>query len=255
MAEFGGLVLGYAAGALSTLSPCVLPLLPIILVGAIEQHAWGPVALAAGLSASFAGVGTVLVSLGFSFGIDPTAFRLGAAALMLIIGIVLLVPTLQRRFALLAAPVAIGGQALIDRLGPSGIGGQFALGMLLGAIWTPCSGPTLGAAIGLAAQSETAGRAATVMAMFSLGAATPILALAYGSASDRGPTRFVGSQIAGGQATHGCDARQHRRTGPHRLRQGRRGLPHTCHAGLAGQRDDAAVKSRRCSTANKETPP
>jgi cytochrome c-type biogenesis protein len=181
MAEFGGLVLGFAAGALSTLSPCVLPLLPIILVGAIEQHAWGPVALAAGLSASFAGVGTVLVSLGFSFGIDPTAFRLGAAALMLIIGIVLLVPTLQRRFALLAAPVAIGGQALIDRLGPSGIGGQFALGMLLGAIWTPCSGPTLGAAIGLAAQSETAGRAATVMAMFSLGAATPILALAYGS--------------------------------------------------------------------------
>jgi cytochrome c-type biogenesis protein len=181
MTEFGGLVLGYAAGALSTLSPCVLPLLPIILVGAIEQHAWGPVALAAGLSASFAGVGTVLVSLGFSFGIDPTAFRLGAAGLMLIIGIVLLVPTLQRRFALLAAPVAIGGQALIDRLGPSGIGGQFALSMLLGAIWTPCSGPTLGAAIGLAAQSETAGRAATVMAMFSLGAATPILALAYGS--------------------------------------------------------------------------
>ena len=53
--------------------------------------------------------------------------------------------------------------------------------MLLGAIWSPCSGPTLGAAIALAAQSETAGRAATVMAMFSLGAATPILALAYGS--------------------------------------------------------------------------
>jgi cytochrome c-type biogenesis protein len=181
MAELGGLALSYAAGALSTLSPCVLPLLPIILFGAIEKHAWGPAALAAGLSASFAGVGTVLVSLGFSFGIDPTAFRLGAAALMLIIGIVLLLPTLQRRFALLAAPVAIGGQALVDRLRPSGIGGQFALGMLLGAIWSPCSGPTLGAAIGLAAQSETAGRAAMVMAMFSLGAATPILALAYGS--------------------------------------------------------------------------
>jgi cytochrome c-type biogenesis protein len=181
MAELGGLALGYAAGALSTLSPCVLPLLPIILFGAIEQHAWGPVALAAGLSVSFASVGIFLVSLGFSLGIDPTAFRLGAAALILIIGIVLLVPTLQRRLALLAAPVVIGGQALVDRLRPSGIGGQFVLGMLLGAIWSPCSGPTLGAAIGLAAQSETAGRAATVMAIFSLGAATPILALAYGS--------------------------------------------------------------------------
>jgi cytochrome c-type biogenesis protein len=181
MAELGGLALSYAAGALSTLSPCVLPLLPIILFGALEQHAWGPVALAAGLSASFAGVGIFLASLGFSIGLDPTAFRLAVAALMLVIGIVLLVPALQSRLALAAAPVAMGGQALIDRLRPSGIGGQFVLGILFGAIWSPCSGPTLGAAIGLAAQSETVGRAAMVMAMFSLGAATPILALAYGS--------------------------------------------------------------------------
>ena len=180
MLELGGLALSYAAGALSTLSPCVLPLLPIILFGALEQHAWGPVALAAGLSASFAGVGIFLASLAFNIGIDPTAFRLGVAALMLIIGIVLLVPALQSRFALAAAPVAMGGQALIDRLRPFGIGGQFALGVLLGAVWSPCSGPTLGAAIGLAAQSETAGRAAVVMAAFSLGATTPILALAYG---------------------------------------------------------------------------
>jgi cytochrome c biogenesis protein CcdA len=181
MAELGGLALGYAAGALSILSPCVLPLLPIILFGALEHHAWGPVALAAGLSASFASIGVFLVSLGFNIGIDPTAFRLSVATLMLIIGIVLLVPALQSRFALAVAPVAMGGQALIDRLRPSGIGGQFALGVLLGAIWSPCSGPTLRAAIGLAAQSETAGWAATVMAMFSLGAATPLLALAYGS--------------------------------------------------------------------------
>jgi len=181
MVELGGLALSYAAGALSTSSPCVLPLLPIILFGALEQHAWGPIALAAGLATSFAGVGIFLVSLGFSIGIDPNAFRLGVAALMLIIGIVLLIPPLQSRFALAAGPVAAGGQALIDRLRPSGIGGQFALGFLLGAIWSPCSGPTLGAAIGLAAQSETAGRAAMVMAMFSLGAVSPILALAYGS--------------------------------------------------------------------------
>jgi cytochrome c biogenesis protein CcdA len=181
VAELGGLALGYAAGALSTLSPCVLPLLPIILFGTLEQHVWGPLALAAGLSASFATVGIFLASLGFSIGIDPAAFRLGGAALMLIMGIVLMAPVLQSRFALAVAPVATGGQALVDRLRLSGFGGQFGLGILLGAIWSPCSGPTLGAAIGLAAQSETAGRAAIVMTAFSLGAATPILALAYGS--------------------------------------------------------------------------
>src|SRR5262249_339475 len=133
------------------------------------------------LSASFAGVGIFLVSLGYSLGIDPTALRRGAAALILIIGIVLLVPALQNWFALAAAPVAVGGQALVDRLRPSGIGGQFALGMLLGASWPPWGGPTLGAALGSAAQRGPAGRAAMVMAMFGLGAAPPILALAYGS--------------------------------------------------------------------------
>jgi cytochrome c-type biogenesis protein len=176
-----GLAISYAAGALSTLSPCVLPLLPIILFGALEQHAWGPVALAAGLSASFAGVGVFVAALGFNLGIDPSALRLAAAALMLGVGIVVLFPAVQTRFARMAAPVATSGQFLLQRLRPAGISGQFMLGVLLGAIWSPCSGPTLGAAVGLAAQGNSVGTATLVMTAFSLGAATPILVLAYGS--------------------------------------------------------------------------
>lgn len=181
MAGLGSLALSYAAGALSTLSPCVLPLLPVILFGVLERHAWGPVALAAGLSTSFAAVGIAVASFGFSIGIDPTLLRLGVAALLVSVGIVLLVPMLQNRLAAFASPVATGGQTLLARLQPSGISGQFVLGALLGAIWSPCSGPTLGAAIGLAAQGETLGKAASIMLTFGLGAATPILALAYGS--------------------------------------------------------------------------
>jgi cytochrome c-type biogenesis protein len=175
------LALGYAAGALSTLSPCVLPILPIVLFGALERHLWGPVALAAGLAASFAGVGIALASVGFSVGIDPETLRLGVAALMAAAGVILLVPALQGRVASMASPVAGRGQVLLDRLQPSGIWGQFALGAVLGVIWSPCSGPTLGVAIGLAAQGENVGTAAATMATFALGAATPILALAYGS--------------------------------------------------------------------------
>ena len=181
MPGVGNLALGYAAGALSTLSPCVLPILPIILFGAIERHALGPLALAAGLSASFAGVGTVIASAGFSIGLDPSALRLAIAALMTGLGIILLVPSLQGRLATVAMPVATKGQTLLDRIQPSGIGGQFVLGALLGVIWSPCSGPTLGAAIGLAAQGDNVGAAAATMISFGLGAATPILALAYGS--------------------------------------------------------------------------
>lgn len=181
MSELGNLALSYAAGALSTLSPCVLPLLPIVLFGVLEKHSWGPVALALGLATSFAVVGVTIASVGFNIGLDPATLRTAIALLLLVMGVVLLMPALQGRLAAFAAPVATAGQALLDRIQPSGLGGQFVLGVLLGAIWSPCSGPTLGAAIGLAAQRNTLVQAATIMAIFGLGAATPILALAYGS--------------------------------------------------------------------------
>ena len=183
MGGFGTLALSYAAGALSTLSPCVLPLLPIVLFGALERNSFGPLALGAGLSVSFAAIGIFVASLGLSVGIDTTTLRLAVAVLLLAMGIVLLVPALQTRVAMLSAPVASGGQTLLDRVRPDGLRGQFLLGALLGAIWSPCSGSTLGAAVGLAAQRETIVQASVVMAFFSLGAVTPILALAYGSRS------------------------------------------------------------------------
>ena len=162
MPDIGNLALSYAAGALSTLSPCVLPLLPIVLFGVLEKHAWGPVVLAAGLATSFAVLGTIIASVGFNIGLDPATLRYGIAILMLAMGVVLLIPALQGRLAAFAAPVATGGQTLLDRNQPSGLGGQFVLGGLLGAIWSPCSGPTLGAAIGLAAQGDTVIKAAAV---------------------------------------------------------------------------------------------
>ncbi|AWM02210.1 cytochrome c biogenesis CcdA family protein [Bradyrhizobium amphicarpaeae] len=175
------LALGYVAGALSTLSPCVLPILPIVLFAAVERHAWGPVALAAGLSLSFAAVGITLATVGFSAGIDPAVLRLATAALLAIMGLVLLVPALQGRLAAAAAPLATGGQTLLDRVTPRGLGGQFVIGALLGVVWSPCTGPTLGAAVGLAAQGRDLASAAATMTAFALGAATPILLLAYGS--------------------------------------------------------------------------
>jgi cytochrome c biogenesis protein CcdA len=181
VADPGTLALSYAAGALSTLSPCVLPILPILLFGMMQQHAWGPVALAGGLSLSFATIGILVATLGFSIGIDPSVLRIGVAVLLLAMGIILLVPALQGRLAMAAGPMAGMGQASLDRLRVGGLGGQFLLGAGLGAIWSPCTGPTLGAAIGLAAQGESLAKAATVMAIFGLGAATPILVLAYGS--------------------------------------------------------------------------
>ncbi len=176
----GAVILSFFAGTLSVLSPCVLPLLPIVVASALQEHRHGPLALGGGLIVSSALTGLFFASLGFSFGVDRDIGRAVAAALMAGAGVVLLVPQLQERFARLAAPLANGAGALTMRL-PAGLGGQFLLGLLLGAIWTPCTGPTLAVAISLAARSESLLRAGAVMVLFSVGAVVPVLLVAYGS--------------------------------------------------------------------------
>jgi len=174
--------LSFLAGALTTVSPCVLPLVPILLGSALQEHPLGPLALVLGLALSFAGLGVLLASVGFALGIDAEAVRIAAAIVMACFGVVLLSGSLQERFALAGAPLMNRANVLLGGgTNRTGIVGQFTLGLLLGLVWAPCAGPTLGAAVGLAADSGTAPRAAIMMVLFSLGAATPILALAYGS--------------------------------------------------------------------------
>jgi cytochrome c-type biogenesis protein len=179
--ELGSLTLGFLAGALSTLSPCVLPLLPVLLASAMQQHALGPLALAGGLSVSFVAMGLFTATLGLGLGVDAAVLRCIGAILMLALGVVLLVPALQERFARGAGPVTGWAGGLLQRLPAAGLGAQLLLGLVLGVVWAPCTGPTLGAAIGLAAQRETILQAAGVVTVFGLGAAAPLVALAYGS--------------------------------------------------------------------------
>ncbi len=171
----------FLAGVLSTLSPCVLPLIPVLVAGAAQRHRLAPLALAGGLAASFAVLGVALASFGLALGIDQAAVRTAAATLMTLFGVVLLAPPLQRGFAAVAAPVAGGGNAVLARVPGDGVAGKFGLGLLLGAVWSPCAGPTLGAAVGLAAQRRSLAEVTVVMAVFALGAAAPVLLLAYGS--------------------------------------------------------------------------
>lgn len=175
------LAFGFLAGSLSTLSPCVLPLLPVLLGGALQQHRLAPLALAGGLALSFTAVGLFVATLGFAVDIDSGAIRNVAAGLMMAFGAILASERLQRLFARLAGPLTGGANGLLARVSGDGLAGQFLLGGVLGAVWSPCAGPTLGAAIGLAAQSGTAPQAVAIMILFSLGATAPMLALAYGS--------------------------------------------------------------------------
>lgn len=147
---------GFLAGLLSTLSPCVLPIVPILLGSAAHAHPRAPLALAAGLALSYAVLGTTLAWAGASLGIDASVFRTIGAVVLGLLGVLLVSGTLQQRFALLASGIGSAGNGLMARLPADGLAGQFAIGLLLGVVWSPCVGPTLGAAIVLSSKNLTA---------------------------------------------------------------------------------------------------
>lgn len=171
------LALAFLAGLLSVINPCVLPLIPIVLAGAASEHRFGPLALAGGLALSFTAIGLFVAIVGFSIGIDGEFFRGLAAVLFVALGAMLLVPTLSARVAVAAGPVANRAEQAFAAFAPTGLGGQFAVGALLGAVWVPCSGPTIAAASVLASQGESLPTVAATMLVFGLGAALPLALL------------------------------------------------------------------------------
>ena len=196
------LALAFAAGLLSILSPCVLPLVPIVLGTTVVAHPFGALALAAGLALSFTGLGLLLALAGFGLGIDAGMFRIVAAAIMVALGAILVVPSWQARLAAAGGPVS----AWADRrfgsgFASSGLAGQFAIGLLLGAVWSPCVGPTLGAASLLASQGQDLPKVTLTMAIFGIGAALPLVLL--GLLSQATLMRIRSSLISAGKLGKG----------------------------------------------------
>jgi cytochrome c-type biogenesis protein len=176
---FGPATYGLAliAGMLSTLSPCVLPLIPVLVASAADAHPGGVWALGAGLAVTFSVVGIFIATLGASLGLDPETFRVLGAVILALFGAVLISQSLQSRFAAVTAGVGGFGHHMLAGIKTNGLRGQFAVGALLGVVWSPCVGPTLGAATTVASQGQHLGAIAVLMFVFGLGAATPLVAL------------------------------------------------------------------------------
>lgn len=171
------LALAGLAGLLSVLSPCVLPLLPLVLGAAAAEHEWGPALLALGVALSFVAIGLFVATVGFSIGLDGDKFRYGAATLMVAAGLALALPGLGARLSAAAGPLSDRLDAAFGR-GPGARAlGPLGMGLMLGAVWSPCVGPTLGAASALAARGENLREVAATMAVFGVGAALPLLGL------------------------------------------------------------------------------
>lgn len=173
--------LSLAAGGLTTLSPCVFPLLPLVLGGALQGNRFAPVAMGAGMIASFAAIGMVLGALGPALGIDADTVRTAGAAMLIAFALVMLVPALGERFTRWMLPIASTANAASAKLDGGSVVGALLLGGVLGLVWSPCSGPLLGSALTLVASEGGVARGGLVLGIFGLGAAIPLVAVAYAS--------------------------------------------------------------------------
>lgn len=175
------MIFAYVAGLLTLINPCVLPVLPIVLASAVSASRWGPVALAAGMSASFVVFGLFVTAFGAGIGLTQDTLGQVGAVLMLVFGVILLVPAFARRFEMATAGLAAGADSRMNDLDAGSLNGQFLGGLLLGLVWSPCIGPTLGGAIALASQGESLVYAGLIMAFFAAGVSTLIIGLGLGA--------------------------------------------------------------------------
>ena len=175
------IIFGYLAGVLTLINPCVLPVLPIALASALQNDRWGPLWLALGMSVTFVTLGVGVSAIGSSFGINEEDISRASAVLMVLFGLILLVPAFNTRFSLATSGISSNADMAIGSMDQRSVKNQLFGGVLLGAVWSPCIGPTLGGAISMASQGSSLIWATLVMSSFAAGISTIIIALAYGA--------------------------------------------------------------------------
>ncbi|HEY9844973.1 MAG TPA: cytochrome c biogenesis CcdA family protein [Candidatus Caenarcaniphilales bacterium] len=167
--------LALLAGVLAVLSPCVLPVIPLIIGRSFQSHHYGPIALVVGLIVGFAAIGSLLGVTASWFTGLASALRTLAITLLLVAGILAIFPKLSYRLfrylrldRWLQAPPRVG------------LAGEFWLGTQLGLLWTPCAGPVLSSILVLAAVEHDAAGAFLLLTSYGVGSGLPLLAIAYG---------------------------------------------------------------------------
>jgi cytochrome c-type biogenesis protein len=165
--------LALLAGVVTVLSPCVLPILPILVGRSLQSHRYGPLAMVAGLVGGFALTGSLLGIAATWFAQLATTLR--AIAFLLVMGLLAVFPKWSYR---LFSYIPINGW--IKQPQQRGLMGEFWLGTQLGLLWTPCAGHVLASILVLAAVHHQALDAFMLLLCYGSGAALPMLAIVYG---------------------------------------------------------------------------
>lgn len=171
------LVLALLAGVVTVAAPCTLPMLPILLVASVGQTSKArPGLIALGFVLSFSAVALLLSAITRIFDFDPNVLRTSAAILLLGFGLLMIWPAPFEWLSTRVSGLSSGTRAAFHQ---GNIGG-FVLGTTLGLVWTPCAGPVLGSILTIVATSKDTAWASVLLVVYAIGAALPMLAIAYG---------------------------------------------------------------------------
>jgi cytochrome c-type biogenesis protein len=171
-------------GSLTVLSPCVLPVLPILIGRSLSQSRWGPVALVAGLISGFAVTGSLLGITSSWFADFTNSLRIFAIILLLFMGLLSIFPKWSYQL------LSYLQLSKFKKTTGTGLSGEFWLGTQLGLLWTPCAGPVLGSILVLAAVKHQITSAFGLLLCYGIGAGIPLLAIAYAG-------RYVSKSLLG----------------------------------------------------------
>jgi len=167
----------FIAGFVTILSPCILPILPVVLSGSLTGDKWRPYGVVAGFVGSFTFFTLFLSIIVRATGISADSLRLLSVLVIALFGISLIVPKCQeiveKLFSKLAGAIPSQGQR-------HGFWGGVAIGVSVGLIWTPCVGPILASVISLALSGSVSGTAIAITLAYSLGTAIPMFAIIQG---------------------------------------------------------------------------
>jgi len=174
------LAFAFVSGVITILSPCILPVLPIVLAGGSSGGKARPFGVIAGFVASFAFFTLALSAIVQALGVPADTMRYAAIVLVAGFGLVMLVPRLRDAFDIAVSRIASrGGTEGAPRKRP-GFWGGLPVGLSLGLIWTPCVGPIMASVISLAISQKVDRGSVFVTLAYSLGTALPMLGIMLG---------------------------------------------------------------------------
>lgn len=179
--------MSFIAGNVAILSPCVLPAVPFVVSSAFQEHRLGPAVLSLGMLSSFVAVASVVAVFGTFLGVDSDLLKELSSVLLILMGVLFSIDKLQSLFQSRLGFISNNANNFINSSKLSGLVGQFVIGALVGVVWSPCIGPTLGSALGLAGQAETRIDGMLLILIYASGIILPFLIIAYG-------TRYISIQ-------------------------------------------------------------